>query len=67
MKLENKVGNQMKDSLLVKNIITKKRRKLCNYEKETFKKMVDNVKATRSHIVPGYQDSRKVGTCSQPI
>ena len=57
LKLETKFGGQMKDSVLAKAVIIKNRRKLRDYERETFQKMVDDVKATGSHIVPKLRGS----------
>ena len=69
MKLENKVGNQMEDSLLAKDITIKNHRKLRDYEKENFKKMVNDVKATGSHIVPRFQETsnKKLSTAEDKM
>ena len=44
-------------------------RKLCDYEKENFKKMVDNVTDTGSHIVPRFQEpnNKKFGTAKDKM
>ena len=55
--LETKTGGRMEDSVLAKAVIIKNRRKLRDYERETFQKMVDDVKATGSHIVPKLRGS----------
>ena len=49
--LETKVVGQMEDPALAKEIIIKNHRKLRDNEKETFEKMVDDVKANAGHIV----------------
>ena len=51
-KLETKVGGQLEDLVLAKDIIIKDHRKLCDNEKETFEKRVNNMKANGGHIVP---------------
>ena len=62
--LETKVVGQMEDPALAKEIIIKNHRKLRDNEKETFEKMVDDVKANAGHIVPKLQEpsSEKLGT-----
>ena len=63
--LETKVGGQMEDSVLAKDISIENHRKLC----ETFEKMVDVVKATDSHIVPRFQEpsNEKLGTAKDKM
>ena len=64
MELEAKVGSHKEHSMLATDIIIKNHRKLCDTEKETFDKMVDDVKANGGHIVPRLQEpsSEKIGT-----
>ena len=63
-KLETKVGGQMEDYMLVKAVIIENHRKPRDYEKKTFEKMVDDVKANNSYTVPRLQEpsSEKLGT-----
>ena len=51
-KLETKVGGQLEDLVLAKDIIIKDHRNLRNNEKETFEKRVNNMKANGGHIMP---------------
>ena len=55
LKLETKFGGQIEDSVLAKAVIIKNHRKLHDYKKEIFEKMVDDVKATGSHIMPRFR------------
>jgi T-complex protein 1 subunit epsilon len=55
IKVEAKVGGQMEDSMLVKGVIVDKdfshpQKKLRQFEKETFEKMVDDVKAAGANL-----------------
>ena len=63
-KLETKVGGQMENSVLEKDIIINNHRKLRDNKKETFKNMVDDMKANSGHIVARLQEpsSEKLGT-----
>ena len=45
IKMEAKVGGHMEDSMLVKGVIVKDDKKLHVYKKETFEKVVNDVKA----------------------
>ena len=62
--LETKVGGQMKDPVLVKDILIKNHKNLCDNEKETVEKMVKDVKAIGGHIMPRLLEpsSEKLGT-----
>ena len=62
--LETKAGNQMEDPGLAKATIVKNHRKLCDYEKETVEKMLDDAKANGGHIASRPQEPRseKLGT-----
>ena len=63
-KLVMKVGGQMEDSMLAKAVIIENHRKPRGYEKKTFKKRADNMKANGSFTVPRLQEpsSEKLGT-----
>ena len=56
IELEMKADGQMEDSVLAKAIIIENHRKLRVCEKETFKKLTNNVKTTGSHIMPRLQE-----------
>ena len=67
--LETKTGGRMEDSVLAKAIIIKNHSKPRGYEKETFEKMFDNVKANGSHIMPRLQEPsrEKLGTAEDKM
>ena len=53
--------------MLAKTIIAENNRKLCNYNKEAVKKMLDDVRANDSHIVPRFWEPSivKLGTAGR--
>ena len=63
-KLETKVGGQMEESMQAKAVIIKNHRKPHGYEKETFEKRVNDMKANGSYTVPRLHgpSSQKLGT-----
>ena len=62
--LEKKASGQMENSMLATDIIIKTHGKLRDHEKETLKKMADDVKANGIPIVPRLQEtsSEKIST-----